>query len=58
MHMENHKLGREDRMAEEYWEALAEYGSDEAVHVCSEIWGYSIYRTKQEIEKIEEKSWL
>tara|TARA_B100000530_G_scaffold333338_1_gene281165 strand:+ start:2035 stop:2205 length:171 start_codon:yes stop_codon:yes gene_type:complete len=56
--MENHKLGREDRMAEEYWEALSKYGSDEAIHVCSEIWGYSIYRTKQEIEKIEEKSWL
>tara|TARA_B100000035_G_scaffold141661_1_gene120581 strand:+ start:225 stop:362 length:138 start_codon:yes stop_codon:yes gene_type:complete len=45
-------------MADEYWNACEKYGSEEAIHVCSELWGYSLYRVKQEIEKIEEASWL
>tara|TARA_Y100001937_G_C6928994_1_gene245160 strand:+ start:228 stop:386 length:159 start_codon:yes stop_codon:yes gene_type:complete len=49
---------RKERMSEQWWEALAEYGNEEAVHVCSELWGYSIYRTLKEIERIEEESWL
>ena len=49
---------REERMADEYWNACEKYGSEEAIHVCSELWGYSLYRVKQEIEKIEEASWL
>ena len=46
---------REERMADEYWNACEKYGSEEAIHVCSELWGYSLYRVKQEIEKIEER---
>ena len=49
---------RNERMADQWWEALSKNGKDEAVHVCSELWGYSIYRTLKEIEKIEEDSWL
>ena len=49
---------REQRMADEYWEAQVKYGNEEAIHVVAELWGYSLYRAKQEIEKIEEKSWL
>ena len=49
---------REQRMADEYWKACEEYGSEEAVHICCELWGYSMYRTKQAIEKIEEDMWL
>ena len=49
---------RGERMADEYWNACEKYGSEEAIHVCSELWGYSLYRVKQEIEKIEEASWL
>ena len=52
------KLTRKERMAEEFHEAEQEYGSDEAVHICSEKWGLSIYRTLKEIEKIEENLWL
>ena len=56
--MNNQMQTRQERMADEYWEASAKYGNEEAVHVLAELWGYSLYRTKQEIEKIEEKSWL
>jgi len=49
---------RKERMADEYWEAQTQYGNDEAVHICSEKWGMSIYRTLKEIEKIEEDLWL
>ena len=56
--MKKHIQTREERMAEEYWEAFTQYGKEEAVHVVAEIWGYSLYRAEQEIQKIEEKSWL
>lgn len=56
--MTNAKPSRKERMADEYYEAQAKYGNDEAVHICSELWGYSIYRTLKEIEKIEEDLWL
>lgn len=46
------------KMADDYWNACEKYGNEEAVHVCSELWGYSIYRTLKEIEKIEEDLWL
>lgn len=49
---------RQERMADEYHDAEQKYGHDEAVHVCSEKWGLSIYRTLKEIEKIEENLWL
>ena len=49
---------RLERMTDDYEDAYAEYGKDEAVHVCSEKWGLSIYRTLKEIEKIEEATWL
>ena len=49
---------RLERMTDDYEDAYAEYGKDEAAHVCSEKWGLSIYRTLKEIEKIEEATWL
>lgn len=49
---------RFERMSEEYWDAIAEYDYDEAIEVLAEKWGYSTYRVKQEIKKIEEGSWL
>ena len=49
---------RLERMTDDYEDAYAEHGKDEAVHVCSEKWGLSIYRTLKEIEKIEEATWL
>ena len=56
--MTSEKRSRKERMADEYYEAQTEYGNEEAVHICSEKWGYSIYRTLKEIEKIEEDLWL
>lgn len=44
--------------AKEWFEAQEKYGYDEAVHVVAELWGYSVYRAKQEIDKIEEDLWL
>ena len=52
------KLTRKERIANDWYEAEQEYGYDEAVHICSEKWGLSIYRTRKEIEKIEEDLWL
>ena len=49
---------RFERMSEEYWDAIAEYDYEEAIEVLAEKWGYSTYRVKQEIKKIEEGSWL
>lgn len=53
-----HKQTREERMSEQYWEAVNDYGEEEAVHICCELWGYSVYRTKATIAKIEEDLWL
>ena len=51
------KQTREERMSEQYWEAVNDYGEEEAVHICCELWGYSVYRTKATIAKIEEDLW-
>lgn len=41
----------------EYFSALAEYGSDECVHVLADQWGISTLNVKKIIEEIE-NSWL
>ncbi len=41
----------------EYFSALAEYGSDECVHVLADLWGISTLNVKKIIEEIE-NSWL
>ena len=54
-------MNQTDREAEqeiEFYAWQTQYGHDEAVHICSEKWGLSIYRTLKEIEKIEENLWL
>ena len=45
---------RFERMSDEWWEAVSQHGTDEALHVVAELWGYSLYRAKQEVKKIEE----
>ncbi len=49
---------RFERMSDDYWDAISEYDYDEAIEVLAEKWGYSTYRVKAEIKKIEEGSWL
>ncbi len=45
-------------MSGEWWEAVSQHGEEEAIHVVAELWGYSLFRAKQEIKKIEEGIWL
>ena len=49
---------RYERMSDEWWEAVSQHGEEEAIHVVAELWGYSLFRAKQEIKKIEEGIWL
>lgn len=49
---------RFERMSDEWWEAVSQHGTEEAIHVVAELWGYSLYRAKQEVKKIEEGLWL
>lgn len=44
--------------AQEWFEAQEEFEYEEAIHVVAELWGLSLYRAKQEIDKIEEDLWL
>jgi len=56
--MKEVKKTRKERMEDDWYDALNKFGKDEAVHICSEKWGYSIYKTTREIDKIEEDAWL
>ena len=46
-----------EKEEKEYYSALAEYGSDECVHVLADQWGTSTLNVKKIIEEIE-NSWL
>jgi len=48
---------KEDK-GKQWFEAQEKYGYDEAIHVVAELWGVSLYRAKQIIDKIEEDLWL
>lgn len=52
------KKSRQQIMADDWWEACSMFGEEEAEHVVAELWGYSLYKVKQEVKKIEEDSWL
>ena len=41
----------------QYWEAKAQYGDDECIHVLSDLWGSSTHQVKRIIEEIS-SSWL
>ena len=41
----------------EYYSALAQYGSDEVIHFLADEWGRSTHEVKKIIEEIE-NSWL
>tara|TARA_B100000586_G_scaffold223682_1_gene170961 strand:- start:209 stop:406 length:198 start_codon:yes stop_codon:yes gene_type:complete len=42
----------------EYFEAVEEYGEEEAIHYLADLWGESIHRVKDIIERIGDDIWL